>query len=178
MRLIEDIQKEYAETVYKAGEKTYLIHLKNEEIDKIQYEQEKLLNAHYERERSFAEKTDDYKEIVTEFLESKPNTSDTFEQLLVMSDCGPAMLYELAKNPAEFERINSLPPIAAARELGKLEYRLTSSASDDTKPEPKKTTKAPAPISPVGSKGGRVEKSPEDMTQREFEAWRAKSRSA
>lgn len=134
-------------------------------------EQKAAIAEHYKRETSFAEKTADYKEVVTEFLEGKPKTSPTFEQLLVSSDIGPAILYELAKNPEEFDRINSLPHTACAREFGKLEYRLTPDASDDKKPEPKKITKAPAPISPVGSKGGKSEKSLNDpnLTQREWE---------
>lgn len=53
-REIETIHKEYANALYSAGEKSYLIFLKNEEIKKLEYEQEKLLN----QARSLAHEVD------------------------------------------------------------------------------------------------------------------------
>lgn len=145
-----------------------------EQKSKLQAEQDNVRNAHYEREKSFADKTSDYKEVITELMESNPKVSVTFEQLLFTSENGPEILYELAKDMKEFERINSLSPIAAAREFGKIESKLSSKPSE--KQESKKTTKAPQPINPVGSKGGSVSKSLDDpnLSQKEYEALRLK----
>jgi hypothetical protein len=49
----------------------------------------------------------------------------------------------LANNPKEVERLLSLSPASAAREVGKLEMRLE-------KAKPRTTTAAPAPITPIG----------------------------
>jgi len=96
------------------------------------------------------------------------------QTLLLESENGPTLGYELAKNPEEFARINQLSPLAAARELGKFESKLASSKAAAPKRETK-ITKAPAPISPVGSKGtGASTKNPDDMSFEEFERWRSK----
>jgi hypothetical protein len=59
------------------------------------------------------------------------------------SDIGPELAYYLGTNPKDAERISRLAPLAQAKEIGKIEAKL---ASD---PPMKRTTSAPAPISPV-----------------------------
>jgi hypothetical protein len=145
------------------------------EKSKLMSEQEKLVKAHLDREKSFAEKTEDYREAV-ESIDDVMFPAYT-QQLLLESELGPELIYELAKNREMAERISKLAPLAASKELGKLEARIASRASDETKkPEPKKQTQAPAPITPVGAKGGKVEKSISDpnISQREYEALRRK----
>jgi len=70
-----------------------------------------------------------------------------FETLM---DCehGDDIAYYLGQNVEESHRIASLPPLAAAREIGKLEAQFAG----PTPPPQKKTTKAPAPTKPVGGK--------------------------
>lgn len=144
------------------------------EKSKLKTEQETVLKAHTDRVKSFVAKTTDFEDVLTE-VDHIP-VSPTVQQIIVTSENGPELMYELAKNPKEYERICSLPPLAAARELGKIESKLSSQSKDTKKPETKKTTKAPEPISPVGSKGGVVEKSIDDpnLTQAEYEKLRAK----
>ncbi len=139
---------------------------------KLVSDQQKCVDAHSERLTSFKEKVADWDDVCSEVHGVK--TSAAFDEFILTSDQGPALMYELAKDRAELERICSLAPFAAARELGRLEYKISSQASDDEKPEPQKLTKAPAPITPVGSKGGRVQKSLNDpnLSQREYEAIR------
>jgi hypothetical protein len=60
---------------------------------------------------------------------------------------GPEILYHLGQNPAEAKRIAQLSPLSQAKEIGKLEDKLSSN------PPAKKTSSAPAPISPVNGKG-------------------------
>jgi hypothetical protein len=47
-------------------------------------------------------------------------------QALLTSEHGPAIMYQLAKSPAELARISALPPLDAAREIGRLEAKLAS----------------------------------------------------
>jgi hypothetical protein len=94
-------------------------------------------------------------------------------QLLLDSENGPELAYHLAKDAENFARVCKLSPIAAARELGKIEATLTK-APESAKEI--KTTKAPAPIKPVGGSGSANSKEfREDMTYPEFKRWRAKT---
>lgn len=144
--------------------------------EQAESEQEKLVREHAERVQSFSKEVEDFQEVLSE-VDDVP-VSLTFQELILASENGPKLMYELAKNREEFERINKLSPLAAARELGKFEAKI--SKSTEVKPEIKKTTKAPNPITPVGSKGGHVDKSiyDESLSQKEYEALRAKQRKA
>jgi hypothetical protein len=145
---------------------------------KLETEQKSLMSAHSERVKSFAEKTEDFQDVLRSVDDVR--ISPTVAELLVSSDNGPELMYELAKNRAEYERINALNPLAAARELGKLDAKLAAIKAPASEPkEPKTITKAPKPIAPVSGKGGVVEKSIHDpnLSQREYEALRAKQRS-
>ena len=59
------------------------------------------------------------------------------------SDIGPELAYYLGSNPKEADRISRMTPLGQAKEIGKIEAKLASA------PPIKKTTSAPAPISPV-----------------------------
>lgn len=150
------------------------------EADKARRESEQKSQetAHYERVQAFIKEHADYPEVLEGVRELA--ISPTVENLLITSENGPELLYELAKNPEEFKRVNALSPLAAARELGRLESKLQPKSSEAPKPEPKKTTKAPEPIAPVGSKGGTAEKSIYDpsLSQAEYERLRRKQREA
>lgn len=62
--------------------------------------------------------------------------------LILSSEKGPHLAYELAKNDGKkLREIQSLPPLHAALALGRIEARLSL-------PQPKKQTQAPAPIKP------------------------------
>lgn len=140
----------------------------------LQIEQEKVLKSHSERVNAFSEKVDDFYDV----LESVDDiaVSPTVREIIISSDNGAELMYELAKNKKEYARICALPPLAAARELGRIETRLDSKSSEDKKTEIKKITKAPQPIAPVGSKGGVISKSIDDpnLSQSEYEALRRK----
>jgi hypothetical protein len=115
----------------------------------LEAEQKNVVKAHAERVKSFMEKT-------TDFMEALENVDDipysaAFEKEIVTSETGPELMYALAKDRAEYERLQKLGPTAVARELGKLEATLAAAkTSEEKKPEPKKTTQAPKPPSPVG----------------------------
>ena len=81
------------------------------------------------------------------------------------STVGHDVLYFLGKNPEESARISQLPPLSQAREIGKIEARITTK-------QPKTPTNAPDPIKPVSTVGNLAEKDPAKMSDKEFAKWR------
>ena len=97
-----------------------------------------------ERQIAFREATPDYDAVVGKSsVQVAPHVVDT----LLDSDSGPELAYHLAKHPETVKRINSLSPLAAAREIGRIEATLSNPAAPQVKP----ASKAPAPITPVRS---------------------------
>lgn len=120
------------------------------------------VNAHEEREIEAAADYSDYQEVVhNENLSITPNMADA----IVDSPVGPHIAYFLGKNPAEALRIAKLNPIRQIAELGRIEANLTA------KPLRKNVTKAPEPVTPVGSREV-VNKRPEAMSMSEYIAAR------
>jgi hypothetical protein len=117
----------------------------SEKEARLKAEQEKQFSAHVERVETFKKNHPDFDELMEE-VDDIP-MSLGMQQALLDSENGPELMYELAKNRKEYERINSLPAFSLARELGRFEAKLAkeSSANNEVK-----TTKAPAPIKPVG----------------------------
>jgi hypothetical protein len=68
---------------------------------------------------------------------------------ILESPQGADVLYYLGKNPGELERINGLNPIAQARELTKIELKVSGNSSASAKP----ITQAPRPPHQVSGKG-------------------------
>jgi hypothetical protein len=130
---------------------------------------EQLIKAHRDRVDAFKGKTPDYEETI-EAVGDMP-MSLTLQEILVTSENGPELIYELAKDPKEFERVARLGPVAVAIEIGKLLGKVTAAASPEKKPEPKKLTNAPKPIEPVGGSKAKVAKSISDpsLSQAEYE---------
>ena len=87
-----------------------------------------------------------------------------FLELATSSDAGAKLLNHLGANLEEAERIASLSPVQMARELTRLEFKLTQ-------PSVKPVSKAPAPISPISGTNSNS-KSPDEMTDTEFAKWR------
>lgn len=70
-----------------------------------------------------------------------------FLELATTSDAGAKLIQHLGNDLDEAARIAALPPVQMARELTRLEYKLAQA------PAPKPVSKAPAPITPIGSGG-------------------------
>lgn len=121
---------------------------------------------------TFAKSHEDFNDVLEE-VDDIPMSMGVQEALLD-SEVGADVMYELAKNRKEYERINSLGVSAAAREIGRLEERIQSRKK--AKQEAKTTTtSAPNPLTPVG-KGGNAKsaKSVEDMSFEEYKEYRLK----
>ena len=86
-------------------------------------------------------------------------------EMLLDSEQAADLAYHVAKDPELAARLSTMPPLAAARELGRIEAALQV-------PKPKIQSTAPAPINPVRP-GGTSDKSWRDMTPKEFAAFRA-----
>ena len=108
------------------------------------------------RQEAFFNKIDKAKEKHPDFDEvaRKPpqDGGPTINQPMyeTLMDCEHAadIAYYLGQNVEESRRIGSLPPLAAAREIGKLEAQFAG----PTPPPQKSTTKAPAVTKPVSGK--------------------------
>ena len=109
----------------------------------MQKQQREILDAYSEREEEARNKYDDFEQVA--YNPSLPITT-VMAQTIQASDIGPEMAYYLGTNPKEADRISKLPPFLQAKEIGKIEAKL---AAD---PPVKKSTSAPAPISPVTAK--------------------------
>ena len=97
-------------------------------------------DSYAEREEVAMDKYDDFEQVV-----KNPNLpiSDAMAEAIKASDVGPDVAYYLGTNIKEAARIAKLSPLLQAKEIGKIEGKLADN------PTIKKTTSAPAPISPV-----------------------------
>ena len=95
--------------------------------------------------------------------------SRDFLELATSSDVGAKLLHHLGTDLDEAARIASLPPVQMARELTRLEFKLSQPAA------PKPVSKAPAPITPLGSSATN-DVDPARMSDAEWYAHRQKTR--
>jgi len=92
-----------------------------------------------------------------------------FLELATSSEAGPKLLHHLGTDLDEAARIASLPPVQMARELTRLEFKLSQPAA------PKPVSKAPAPITPLGS-SATTDADPSRMSDTEWYAHRQNTR--
>lgn len=89
-------------------------------------------------------------------------------EFIAESDMGADVAYHLGKNPALAQRIAEMPTVKAVRELARIETELAT--------KPKATpSKAPDPITPVGSRG-RSTASALPSDDDDMETWMRKER--
>jgi hypothetical protein len=114
------------------------------------------------RVAEFASKTPDFEAVA---YSDTPMTA-AMERSIVTSDVGPAVAYYLGKNPIEARRIAALnDPIAEARELGRIEARLSTPAQTPAKT----ASDAPAPIAGVRGINGKFSVAPDTKDFAAFE---------
>ena len=85
--------------------------------------------------------------------------------MILQSPNAADLAYALALDRGTHDALLRMPPIEAARELGRLEARLQA-------PRPKTTTTAPPPVSPIKGSAP-AGKAPSSMSVDEYRAWRA-----
>lgn len=106
----------------------------------MQKQQAELLDAYHDREEQARERYDDYEQVV---LNPRLPITDVMADTIRASEVGPDVAYYLGTNIKETERIARLPAILQAKEIGKIEAKLADN------PPVKRTSSAPAPITPV-----------------------------
>ena len=103
-------------------------------------QQSQVLESYKEREEQAFDKYDDFEQVA--YNPNLPITA-VMAETIQHSEVGPELAYYLGSNPKDAERISRLTPFMQAKEIGKIEAKLADN------PPVKKTTSAPAPISPV-----------------------------
>lgn len=83
-------------------------------------------------------------------------------ELVTSSDAGAKLFHHLGTDLDEAARIASLPPVQMARELTRLEFKLSQPAA------PRPVSKAPAPITPLGSSASNEVGDPSRMSDAEW----------
>jgi hypothetical protein len=134
-------------------------------------EQEKTLAGFREKTKEFKKSTTDFDEVLAA-VDHIPLTP-VMQDLIINSDNGHQILYELAKDPDVYEQVMKLSPIMAAKEMGRREARLAVKSSDE--PTETKTTKAPPPIKPVTKSTAVSTKNPGEMSYQEYLDWHKKT---
>lgn len=99
-----------------------------------------VIDAYHTREEEARDKYDDFEQVAY-----NPNLriTDVMAETIQSSDIGPDVAYYLGSNPKEADRISKMSPFLQAKEIGKIEAKLSA------EPITKKTSSAPAPIAPV-----------------------------
>lgn len=103
-------------------------------------QQSQVLESYQEREEAARDKYTDFEQVA---YNPKLSITNVMAETIQSSDIGPELAYYLGSNPKDADRIARLSPLSQAKEIGKIEAKL---AAD---PPMKKTTTAPAPITPV-----------------------------
>ena len=133
--------------------------IKDAELDALRLAK----SAFDERADDFAETATDYYSVVTD---TNPPLGLEAAKQVVRSDKGPEIAYFLAKNPKEMKRLAGFHnPMDVAREIGRIEGRLTA-------PAPKRVTTAPDPVGAVAKgSGSQSEFDAEKATPAEMESY-------
>jgi hypothetical protein len=103
-------------------------------------QQSAVIESYQEREEAARDKYDDFEQVA---YNPKLPITDVMAETIQSSDIGPELAYYLGSNPKDAERISRMSPLSQAKEIGKIEAKLAA------EPPVKRTTSAPAPISPV-----------------------------
>jgi hypothetical protein len=106
----------------------------------LQKQQAAMEDAYAERAEEARAKYDDFEQVA---YNPQLRITSVMAETIKASDVGPDLAYWLGSNPKEADRISRLSPLLQAREIGKIEAKLGS------EPPARKTSSAPAPITPV-----------------------------
>ncbi len=120
------------------------------------------------RERDFAKSNADYFDVTRA---ENLNITQAMVDAVSESDEAAAVLYFLAKNPGQTDRIAQLSTASAAREIGRIEERLKRERDEVKAP---RISAAPPPPPKLDASEPGVERDPEKMTSDEWLKWRNK----
>lgn len=159
-----DVEK-YAEAKAKKAEESALKRYQEEQQTQTIKQAETQLVKSWESKASKADsKYDDFDEVVGELTPTSP-----LNIAIMQAENGDEIAYFLGKNMDEARRIAALDPIAAVREIGRLEAKLLAEP-----PKNKEPSKAPAPIVPLSGKASSIDSMPSDSD--DIKTWMSKER--
>lgn len=141
--------------------------------ERMQRDFQKKTQTHAQRVKDFSKKHSDFNEVLEEVDDVR--VPGSIQELIIDSENGPEIMYELAKNRDELERICALSPLSAAKAIGRIESRL--SVSDDKKQNiitKKKVVNPPTPIRSRSEKTTQKSIYDDELSQAEYEALRRK----
>jgi hypothetical protein len=129
-----------------------------------QTREQQLQDRQREAAAEFFERAEELKATITDFdevFEVFSNNGGKFEphviEELQLSEHGPMLAYQLAKNPRLASELNAMSARDAAREIGRLEAKVSL-------PQPRKQTQAPKPLTtPTGAAA--APRTPEDAAK-------------
>jgi hypothetical protein len=146
--------------------------------EQLKTEAQKVTETYNKRLNEFKKTQKGFDEAVENFIDEVGDVqfSVALDTLIKESDLGPQVLFELVKNPDDFERINSLGALAAAREFGKIEARINLPKSKEVK----KISTASAPLKPLNTGKGTAKKTifTPGLSQAEYEELRREQKKA
>lgn len=158
---------ERALTAYEADKRIATREIRRQAQQAQQTTQEahrELILDYQERQREARTSISDFEEVMKGA--ANLTVSHAIGQLLLESEKSAVIEYHLAKNPALLDRLNAMSPLSAAKEIGRLEDRLSL-------PNPKTATKAAPPINaPKGGAAPTVDLS--KMSMADYVAYRNK----
>lgn len=131
---------------------------KRQQAESAQRERQKTLDTYQKRVAQAVKELPDFDDVV---YRPDVTISDVMAHTIMESDAGPKVAYYLGTHPDEAERIADLSPVAAIKELTRIEDKLSKT----------KATNTPPPTNPVGSRA-KAEKDPSDMSLPEFIKYR------
>lgn len=129
-------------------------------------EQKKVERSFRENSQKVMKEIEDFEEVVSS--SQAMITREMADAIMHAGEIGPRLLYHLAKDPEEAQRIASLPAPRQAAEIGKLEVKLSGGQQQPT-PKP---SKAPEPINPLGGKSPATDDEPDAKNTKAWIAWR------
>ena len=167
----------YDEGKFQLAQTEYLRHetarLVAEELNKAKQttQIEQRTQTFREREKAFAAKAPEYQAKV--YGGDTVPISDAMAALITESEIGPEVAFYLANNLDTARQLYELPPIQAAREIGKLEAKLSAKPVAATvTPIVPKVSQAPPPPAKIEAEEPEVERDPEKMSDAQFAKWR------
>lgn len=154
--------------------------LDQREQAKTQKEKEDKFKEEFsKRQQTFQKRYNEFNEKTPDFEEAMESVSDIMlpmaqQDAIVSSEHAPAIMYELAKDRKNLERIAALDTLAAIREIGKIEAKIEArSMNNKNETNETKTTKAPPPIKPLnGNNSTNKSVYDQNLSQSDYEKMR------
>lgn len=149
---------------HKAAQKADKVFKEREASERQQRQQSEQAKLH----DGYAKQTEQARNAYEDFDDVVENPdlpiTQAMAEAIMRSQNGADVAYYLGKNPAEAARLANLDPFSAAVEIGRI-------AATVVRPQPRKTSSAPPPIQPVGTRATPVT-DPDKMSTEEWLKWR------